>query len=124
MNDQAGAEAATEAPAVADAVTSRWSENHDEAFSREVFWLAIRGVRDRYRFKATGGETSGTWTSYLVRRFPRGGCSLTACRPSGLRRKGYGVAWCNAILHHIERLEFVLDEVHASLAPGGWLFVE
>ena len=178
MNDQAGAEVATEASANAEAVRARWSENHDEAFSREVFWLAVREVRDRYRFKATGGEASGTWTSYLVNRFlgPEAhalhavslGCgpgslerelhqlrSFSRCdafditpatietarseaarsgisnidyavrdlQSEGLPRKGYDVAWCTAILHHIERLEFVLDEVHASLAPGGWLFV-
>jgi SAM-dependent methyltransferase len=41
----------------------------------------------------------------------------------GVPRRSYDAAWFNGSLHHIERLEYVLDEVRDSLAPDGWLFV-
>jgi len=50
---------------------------------------------------------------YDVRNLERDG-------PPGGR---HDVAWFNGSLHHIERLEPVLDGVRDALAPDGWLFV-
>ena len=78
---------------------------HFDAF--DVAPGAIDGAR---RDAAAAGMTS---IDYQVRDL----------QAEGVPRRSYAAAWFNGSLHHIERLEYVLDEVRDSLAPDGWLFV-
>lgn len=162
------------------AVIERWNDNQhgSDAFSEQVFWLAIPEVNARYQRLAAGGRDAGTWACYLARTFLGERASSTAAaslgcgagvlerelhalrafrtcdafdiapaaietarleasrahidgihyevrdlQRVGLPQRRYDAVWCNATLHHIESLEFVLDEVRRVLEPDGWLFV-
>jgi SAM-dependent methyltransferase len=81
------------------------------AFARfDAFDVAPSAIDAARRDAAAAGMTN---IDYQVRDLQR----------DGVPRGAYDAAWFNGSLHHIERLEFVLDEVRDSLAPDGWLFV-
>nr|BFD40775.1 hypothetical protein FFPRI1PSEUD_22740 [Pseudomonas sp. FFPRI_1] len=80
-----------------------WSENQagSDAFSADVYWLAVPAVQRRHQHKATAGSGHGHWVTYCLNTFLAGRLPVQrmlsiGCGTGSLERELYGL---NAFQH-------------------------